>query len=329
MNRLVSIIIPIYNTESGLLKKSIESAIAQSYSPIEIIVIDDGSDSRDTISLLEKYEQSGKIKLLKQKNSGVSVARNLGLEQSNGEYVLFLDSDDYIEQNYIKKLTEIATQKNADLVFSGKIKSNTGINDSPFQHRLIRPKEDFDCIIIKAHAFTSQGVLIKGELARSVRFTTTTTTGEDTEYIVKAMVNATVFYDGSGGYHYVKNDKSITHELSLKSIERYLNETKLLCDSFDKLLSPDKNTIYIFKLLKLSRATRKMAILRLDFRRSKSIINSYISKNQIKAIPPSKILKNHHLTFGEKVKILLLNYRRLSTLLAAQRIMTCIKGEKR
>ncbi|MBR2587215.1 glycosyltransferase family 2 protein [Candidatus Saccharibacteria bacterium] len=329
MNRLVSIIIPVYNTEPNLLKKSLESAINQSYSHIEIIVIDDGSNSRTTISLLEKYERTNKIILLKQKNSGVSVARNQGLKQSTGDYVLFLDSDDYIDSNYTERLMDVAKKKNADIVFSGKVKTDTEENDSPFKNRIINLKSDSNCIVIKAHAFTSQGALIRGVKARSTRFTaTTTTTGEDTEYMVKAMHGSKSYFDGRGGYHYVCNENSITHELSEKSIKKYLNETTLLCEAFREILPADKTTLDIFKLLKLSRAIRKMSILKLGVKRANTIANDFMLKAHIDDIPSQKILNEVWLSKKEKAKIILLNDRKISTLYLLQKINTAIKERK-
>ena len=95
----VSIIIPVFNRQD-LVASAIESVLAQTYSNIELIVVDDGSTD-NTPYVLKRYDT---IKIVTQTNSGQSIARNAGLKISSGEYVLFLDSDDHLEPFAIKTL---------------------------------------------------------------------------------------------------------------------------------------------------------------------------------------------------------------------------------
>lgn len=103
MNKLVSIIIPVYNTEK-FLGECLESIIKQNYKNIEIILIDDGSTDSSGKICMEYMEKDSRIIVIRQKNSGVSCARNRGLEIANGEFVLFVDSDDFVQKNYVKEL---------------------------------------------------------------------------------------------------------------------------------------------------------------------------------------------------------------------------------
>lgn len=96
---LVSIIIPSYNAEI-FIKETLESVFGQTYNLIEVIIIDDGST--DNTSNLVKKVYGSRVKYFYQENKGVSAARNLGYQKSKGEYVLFLDSDDIIERNFLK-----------------------------------------------------------------------------------------------------------------------------------------------------------------------------------------------------------------------------------
>ena len=101
----VSIVIPAYNVES-YISRAIESCMQQSYENIEIVVVDDGS-SDDTYNVVAAYSQKDKrIKLVRQKNAGVSSARNKALDMCEGAYVLFLDSDDWFERDAVKRLIE-------------------------------------------------------------------------------------------------------------------------------------------------------------------------------------------------------------------------------
>ena len=96
----VSVIIPVYNVEK-YIKKTLDSVINQTYRNIEIIIIDDGSTD-NTFKICEKYQLNKNVKIIKQINKGVSNARNNGLKIATGEYILFVDGDDYIEKNTLK-----------------------------------------------------------------------------------------------------------------------------------------------------------------------------------------------------------------------------------
>ena len=86
----ISVIIPTYN-RGWILKEAVDSVLSQHYTDFELIVVDDGSTD-NTLALLQTYK--GRLKILQQENLGVSAARNLGIENSCGQYIAFLDSDD-------------------------------------------------------------------------------------------------------------------------------------------------------------------------------------------------------------------------------------------
>ena len=111
--KLVSIIIPIYNSEK-YLKKCIDSILEQKYNNLEIILINDGSTDNsgkicDSLAIEDK-----RIKVIHKLNEGVSIARNKGLEMAKGEYIFFIDSDDYIDENIIKDM--ISYSRDYDIV---------------------------------------------------------------------------------------------------------------------------------------------------------------------------------------------------------------------
>lgn len=94
---LISVIVPVYNVER-YVKKCIESILAQSYQRIEVIIVDDES-SDNSASICEKSEKSdARIKLIRNEHVGLSGARNVGLDNAKGQYIIFVDSDDYINQ---------------------------------------------------------------------------------------------------------------------------------------------------------------------------------------------------------------------------------------
>lgn len=118
MNNIkVSIIIPVYNSEK-YLRQCLDSVVKQTLKDIEIIVINDGSTD-NTLKIIQEYATKYKnIKIIDKQNEGCYKARNIGLETATGEYIAFLDSDDYIESNIYEKLYLKAKQTNADIVSS-------------------------------------------------------------------------------------------------------------------------------------------------------------------------------------------------------------------
>lgn len=115
MKPLVSVIIPAYNAEK-YLEEALDSVITQTYKKLDIIVINDGSTD-NTCKICEAYQKKDeRIKVIHQKNKGVSAARNIGLNIMRGDYVTFLDSDDAYVQDAIETLVNSITDSNADIV---------------------------------------------------------------------------------------------------------------------------------------------------------------------------------------------------------------------
>ena len=112
----ISIIVPVYNVEK-YIAKCLKSLTLQTLQGIEIIIVNDGSLDR-SIDIIEKYvkENPTKIKYYEKKNGGLSTARNYGLEYATGEYIAFLDSDDYVEINMYEEMYNLAKKENADMV---------------------------------------------------------------------------------------------------------------------------------------------------------------------------------------------------------------------
>ena len=114
-NSLISVVIPVYNTEK-YLDSCIESVLAQTYKNIEIILVDDGS-ADDCGTICDKYaSEYDRIVVIHQDNCGLSMARNNGSKIAKGNFISFIDSDDYVSSNYIEYLMSLQTKYNADVV---------------------------------------------------------------------------------------------------------------------------------------------------------------------------------------------------------------------
>lgn len=111
---LVSVIVPIYNVEK-YLHQCVNSIIKQTYTNIEIILVDDGSPD-NCPAICDDYKRlDSRIKVIHKANGGLSDARNVGTEMAQGEYVTYVDSDDWIDRNYVKTLLELAIRYNAEM----------------------------------------------------------------------------------------------------------------------------------------------------------------------------------------------------------------------
>lgn len=114
---MLSVIVPVYNAEKWI-EKNLNSLVNQTYPEMEIIYVDDGS-SDESCAIISKYkEQYPQIKLIHQVNSGVSAARNNGIEYATGEYIAFVDADDYVELNMYSKMLDALNTEKSDIVFS-------------------------------------------------------------------------------------------------------------------------------------------------------------------------------------------------------------------
>ena len=115
MKEKVSIIIPVYNSERTL-ERCLDSVINQTYKNIEILIVNDGSKDKSLEIMKEYQKKDNRIMVINQENKGLSGARNAGLDKATGEYVTFIDSDDYIKANLIKDTIEIFNRYNCDVV---------------------------------------------------------------------------------------------------------------------------------------------------------------------------------------------------------------------
>lgn len=118
MNDLVSIIIPIYNVEQ-YLNECIDSVIKQTYSNIEIILVDDGSPDKCPQICDEWVRRDSRISVIHKENGGLSDARNVGIDVIHGSYILFVDSDDWIEYDMVEKMLDVIKKEKADICACG------------------------------------------------------------------------------------------------------------------------------------------------------------------------------------------------------------------
>lgn len=174
-NDLVSIIIPIFNVEKYLCK-CIDSAIAQTYKNIEIILIDDGSQDGSKNICDEYSKKYENIEVIHKENGGLSDARNVGIEEAAGKYLFFLDADDYIDKDTIFIMYSRLVDSSADLAICNFYwigENGEGLNkEAVLQDELLKKTDLFDKILqpMNTNYIIACNKLYKKELFNNLRF---------------------------------------------------------------------------------------------------------------------------------------------------------------
>lgn len=138
----VSIVVPVYNVEN-YIEKCVSSIMAQSYKDIEIILVDDGSTDRSSEICEKLKRKDSRIVVLHKKNGGLSDARNLGIEYSKGEWITFIDADDYVANNYVEYLMWLNKKNGTDISIASftYISNNKKIDHSNGEEIKMGPQE--------------------------------------------------------------------------------------------------------------------------------------------------------------------------------------------
>ncbi len=194
--KLVSVIVPLYNAEK-YIEETMESILNQTYKNIEIVIVDDGSkDQSSSIvkNLKKKYPEQ--IQYILQENQGVSVARNTGIENANGEYISFLDSDDLWHSTKIKKQIESMHKNNMNACYCGYMNfyEETG---EKVENTTNFVKGDMTKAFLTHQVFaqTSTWIFKKSiVMDHNIRFTPGCSWGEDLEFLFKLMSVTNVCY---------------------------------------------------------------------------------------------------------------------------------------
>lgn len=215
-NPKISVIVPVYNTED-YLDRCVKSIVNQTYDNIEIILVDDGSPD-NCPTLCDKWaEEDGRIKSFHKKNGGLSDARNYGFSEAAGDYVLFVDSDDYIEPDMIEFLYSLAEKNGADVSRCGfyfDFEDSGEEKENPYSkdEKIFEYNERIKDLVLSGHV---SGVvwnkLYKREFISDIMFEPEDGSSEDIlfNYRVYRKDPKTVFCD-MPKYHYAVRNGSIT-----------------------------------------------------------------------------------------------------------------------
>ena len=214
----ITVIVPAFNAEKYLMR-CLDSIAGQSFGSWELIIVDDGSTDA-TINIAKEYTgKDSRIKVINASGKGVSAARNSGMELAGGKYLAFVDADDYLEPDYLKKLFDRAEKSNADITqcsFSFIDEAGSKIPDA---NSVDKTYEDKDAILRAYFAGTHGDIrdsvwakLFKRETFADVRFNTGLSIYEDGYYVYQCCQKAgKVISFGVPLYNYVQHGGSTTH----------------------------------------------------------------------------------------------------------------------
>ena len=211
---LISVIVPIYNVER-YIETCLESICNQSYRNLQIILVNDGSPDNSVDICMKYMKKDNRIELVNKENGGLASARNAGLEKVRGEYIVCVDSDDWIESDMIKTLFENIKKYNADLAVCSFYEENQkGTKKEYFDEKVeVLSKEQALEKMIKPGKFYgfSWNKMYKRDILACQRYDESILKGEDSpfscEYILKCNK---IIYINSPLYHYRVDTVSIS-----------------------------------------------------------------------------------------------------------------------
>lgn len=227
MNPKVSIIVPVYNAEQ-YMEKCLNSILKQTFEDFELIIIDDGSRD-NSLKILKKFKNLEKVRIYSQNNSGPSVTRNKGIEKANGEYIVFIDIDDWIEKDYIENLVEEIEKKRLDFVVTGyKDISKYGIiniNDFYTENENLK-KEKILLKIFNGTGGVPWGKIYKRNIIieNKIKMDKKIFMCEDQLFVLEYLLNSkTIGILNTNKYNYNRlNENSISNKMDLKYYDNFL-----------------------------------------------------------------------------------------------------------
>lgn len=207
----VSILIPAYNVEK-FLPACLDSVLGQTYQDLQVVIVDDGSKD-NTLDICKSYaERDRRVEFYTQENQGVAAARNHLLEKVKGDYVLFVDADDWIEQDMVEFLLTQIKGTDADIITCGNVINDDIISDEYSLKELSQGKAIEQFLYHKEFRGSLWNKLIKTTSLSNCRFQSGISFGEDALFcwhVLQTVGN--VICTDRQLYHYRMNDESISH----------------------------------------------------------------------------------------------------------------------
>lgn len=267
---LVSVIIPVYNVEK-YLKQCVDSVLSQTYQKLEIILVDDGSTD-DSSHLCDEYaEKDSRVLVIHQKNGGLSMARNIGIQNLSGEYVVFLDSDDYWDDDKaIERLVDRVKKTNPDVLNYSykKYYEDTGemvpqFRNVPEREIELAGKEKQLDYITGAFLYIASACnkMIRADILKNNMQFEAGRLSEDIEWCARLLCNAQSFdFVCENFYCYRQRSTSITHTMKEKTCIDLMNNILECVDVAEQADKAIQKYIYRYTAYQLSTFVAVQAI---------------------------------------------------------------------
>ena len=278
---LISIVIPIYNAEK-YLEECLNSIKNQTYKNIEVIMVNDGSKDNSETICKRFSEDDTRFRYFTKVNGGVSSARNLGLDNVKGEYITFIDADDWIAEKHLELLINSIKKTNSDIGVSSYKEFN---NKDTYYIRVYTKQEknllNFEKMnrdkflslfpkLMSANVCFNNAVskLFRKDLVKNLRFDTSIKYGEDLDFYFRLYLNVdSISYVDELTYVYRIHGDSTTSNFNQEHAEQELNIFKQMYEKIQEIGLP---SIHYFNKLK------KLLELRMDFLENKVLLNEYL-----------------------------------------------------
>ena len=301
MNKKLSIIVPVYNSDK-YIARCIESIINQKYENIELILIDDGSKD-NSLEIMKHYKDLDKrIFVYSNTNHGVSYTRNYGLEKATGEYITFVDSDDYIDKDMYNEMIKALEKEKTDMVicsYKKVIEENISINNkTPKSKKLNGIDEAFSYLKNEKYNYISNiwnKIYLKNKIQN--KFNEKYYIGEDLLFNCQYLLNTnTVYFMDKPFYNYIIQNQSLSHKVTDKTITSI--------QAFDEIIKTVDKKISNHNIDDLYREQFRFANLIIKTYKKLDKKNKiYIKETRKKLF--TKILKSKEIGFIRKIKTIL------------------------
>ena len=279
---LISIVIPIYNAEK-YLEECLNSIKNQTYKNFEVIMVNDGSKDDSETICMNFLRSDSRFRYLKKENGGVSSARNVGLDNVEGDYITFIDADDWVDENYLDLLITTVKKNHSDIVVSSYKQFNNidvfYLRAYSLQEKYLlnferMNRDDFLTIFPKLMSTNvcfnnAVAKLFRKELVNNLRFDTSIKYGEDLDFYFRLYLNVdSISYVDEPTYIYRMHGDSTTSNFNQEHAEQELNIFKYMYEKIQEIGLP---SIHYFKKLK------KLLEWRMDFLENKVLLNEYFN----------------------------------------------------
>lgn len=266
----ISIIIPVYNGEK-YIKKCLDSIKSQTFQDYEVLIINDGSKD-NTKKIIETYLEDDRFKLYNRTNHGIGSSRNFGIEKSKGNYICFIDSDDYVHLNYLEKLYTKINSDKLDMVVCNYIELNEELNIekkvkiNEFANTTINKNPELLLEINKS----PWNKIYKKNIIKNIKFPENLKY-EDTEFLLKVMKNAKIGYINEYLNYYIIHSNSETTTMD-KRVFDILTIIKNIRDFYENSNSDVKEYINRMTLQILTTYT-----IQQKYQKDKKLANKFIN----------------------------------------------------